>query len=118
MINKIFNLKNFKENIDKLISGKNANLSINNSNNININDNFTSDYTFKLIDLYTFKEIKENDINLLKKIKFYKNSTHKTYLYIAIHINEKLLIYKIKFNNEYNLKKLIIMNLILYVNFI
>ena len=105
MINKIFNLKNFKENIDKLISGKNANLSINSSNNININDNFTSDYTFKLIDLYTFKEIKENDIDLLKKIKFYKNSTHKTYLYIAIHINEKLLIYKIKFNNEYNLKK-------------
>ena len=38
-------------------------------------------------------------------IKFYKNASHKTYLYIAIQIDDKLLIYKIKFDKEYNLKK-------------
>ena len=104
MINKIFNLKNFKENIDRLVNGKNANISINNINHININDTFSSDYTFKLIDLYTFKEIHENDIESITKIKFYKNASHKTYLYTAIQVREKLFIYKIKFNKEYNLK--------------
>ena len=104
MINKIFNLKDFKENIDKLINAKNNNLPINNYN-ININDNFSSDYTFKLIDLYIFKEINETDIKSINKMKFYKNASHKTYFYIAIQIEEKLLIYKIKFNNAYTLKK-------------
>ena len=103
MINKIFNLKNFKENIDKLITGKNINQSLSGLNSIN--DNFSSDYTFKLIDLYTFKEINGNDIEKIIKIKFYKNATHKTYLFIAIHYYEKLIIYRIKFNNEYNIKK-------------
>ena len=99
MINKIFNLKIFKENIDKLVNGKN-NISIN-----NFNESLPSDYTFKLIDLYTFKEIEENDIKLIKKIKFYKNASHKAYLYIAIQLSEKLLIYKIKFGSEYSIKK-------------
>ena len=103
MINKIFNLKNLKENIEKLINGKNINQSLSGLNSIN--DNFSSDYTFKLIDLYTFKEINENDIEKIIKIKFYKNATHKTYLFIAIHYYEKLIIYRIKFNNEYNIKK-------------
>ena len=79
-------------------------ISNNNMNNINLNDNFSSDYTFKLIDLYTFKEIHGNDIGSISKIKFYKNSSHKTYLYTAIQFGEKLFIYKIKFNNDYNLK--------------
>ena len=104
MINKIFNLKNFKENIDRLVNGKNANISINSSNNINLNDNFSSDYTFKLIDLYSFKEIHSDDIGRVSKIKFYKNASHKTYLYTAVQLDEKLFIYKIKFNNDYNLK--------------
>ena len=105
MINKIFNLKNFKENIEKLVNNKNMNSSINNLNNIGINDNFSSDYTFKLNDLYTFKEMEIDDINSIKKIKFYKNVTHKSYLYIAFQKGDNLLIYKIKFSNEYNLKK-------------
>ena len=105
MINKIFNLKNFKENIDKLLNAKNMNLSINNINNLNINDNFSSDYTFKLIDLYSFNEFGKNIIESIQKIKFYKNALHKSYLYIAIQLNDKLLIYKIKFGKEYNLKK-------------
>ena len=103
MINKIFNLKNFKESIEKLLNAKNNNLQINNINNLN--DNFSSDYTFKLIDLYSFKEININNIDSISKIKFYKNASHKSYLYIAIQLNYKLLIYKIKFGNEYNLKK-------------
>ena len=103
MINKIFNLKNFKESIEKLLNAKNNNLQINNINNLN--DNFSSDYTFKLIDLYSFKEININNIDSISKIKFYKNASHKSYLYIAIQLNDKLLIYKIKFGNEYNLKK-------------
>jgi len=101
LINKIFNLKNFKENIDKLVSGKNTN----NISSNNINDSLASDYTFKLIDLYTFKGIEKNDLNSIKKIKFYKNASHKTYLYIAIQILEKILIYKIKFGSEYNINK-------------
>ena len=101
LINKIFNLKNFKENIDKLVNGKNNNI-INN----NFNDNLTSDYTFKLVDLYKFKDIfDENNINNIKEIKFYKNASHKTYLYIAIQILDKLKIYKIKFGSEYSIKK-------------
>ena len=102
MINKVFNLKDFKENIDRLVNTKNNNLSM---NNININDNFSSDYTYKLIDLYNFKDIHENDIKSITKIKFYKNASHKTYLYIAIQIEDKLFIYKIKFDKEYNLKR-------------
>ena len=66
MINKVFNLKDFKENIDRLVNTKNNNLSM---NNININDNFSSDYTYKLIDLYNFKDIHENDIKSITKIK-------------------------------------------------
>ena len=101
LINKIFNLKNFKENIDKLVSGKNNN----NISSNNINDSLASDYTFKLIDLYTFKGIEKNSFNSIKKIKFYKNTSHKTYLYMAIQIIEKILIYKIKFGSEYNINK-------------
>jgi hypothetical protein len=103
LINKIFDLKKFKENINKLVNMKNNNLQINNS--ININDNFSSDFTFKLIDLYSFKEIKENDIYSISKIKFYRNASHKTYLFLAIQLDSKLLIYKIKFGNEFNIKK-------------
>ena len=101
LINKIFNLKNFKENIDRLVSGKNNN----NISPNNINDSLASDYTFKLIDLYTFKDIEKNNFYSIKKIKFYKNATHKTYLYIAIQISEKILIFKIKFGSEYNIYK-------------
>ena len=100
LINKIFNIKKFKENIDKLISGKNNDISSN-----NFNDSLTSDYTFKLIDIYTFKGLEKHNINLIKKIKFYKNFSHKTYLYISIQISEKILIYKIKFGSEYNISK-------------
>ena len=100
LINKIFNLKNFKENIDKLVTGKNNDISSN-----NFNDTLASDYTFKLVDLYTFKGIQLENINLIRKIKFYKNASHKTYLYTAIQIMEKLIIYKIKFGSEYNIKK-------------
>ena len=100
LINKIFNLKNFKDNIDKLVNAKNNNISTN-----NFNDSLSSDYTFKLIDLYTFKNIQAENINSIKKIKFYKNASHKTYLYIAFQILEKLIIYKIKFGSEYTIKK-------------
>ena len=100
LINKTFNLKNFKENIDKLVSGKNNNISTN-----NINDSLASDYTFKIIDLYTFKDIEGIKINSIKKVKFYKNASHKTYLYIAIQLLERMLIYKIKFGSEYKIKK-------------
>ena len=101
LINKIFNLKNFKENIDKLVNAKNNSLSTN-----NFNDSLSSDYTFKLIDIYTFKNIPIENINSIKKIKFYKNASHKTYLYIALQIAEKLIIYKIKFGSEYAIKKI------------
>ena len=100
LINKIFNLKNFKDNIDKLVNAKNNNISTN-----NFNDSLSSDYTLKLIDLYTFKNIQAENINSIKKIKFYKNASHKTYLYIAFQILEKLIIYKIKFGSEYTIKK-------------
>ena len=100
LINKIFNLKNFKDNIDKLVNAKNNNISTN-----NFNDSLSSDYTFKLIDLYAFKNIQVQNINSIKKIKFYKNASHKTYLYIAFQILEKLIIYKIKFGSEYTIKK-------------
>ena len=100
LINKIFNLKNFKENIDKLVNAKNNNISTN-----NFNDSLASDYTFKLFDLYTLKNIPIENINLIKKIKFYKNASHKTYLYIAFQILEKLIIYKMKFGSEYSIKK-------------
>ncbi len=100
LINKIFNLKNFKDNIDKLVNAKNNNISTN-----NFNDSLSSDYTFKLIDLYTFNNIQAENINSIKKIKFYKNASHKTYLYIAYQILEKLIIYKIKFGSEYTIKK-------------
>ena len=99
LINKIFNLKNFKENIDKLVNGKNNDI------HINFNESLSSDYTFKLIDLYNLKGLEPKDINLIKKIKFYKNASHKTYLYIAINLSEKIMIYKIKFGSEYNIKK-------------
>ena len=101
LINKIFNLKNFKENIDKLVNAKNNSLSTN-----NFNDSLSSDYTFKLIDIYTFKNIPIENINSIKKTKFYKNASHKTYLYIALQIAEKLIIYKIKFGSEYAIKKI------------
>ena len=100
LINKIFNLKKFKENIDKLVNGKNNDFSSN-----NFNDSLTSDYTFKLIDLYTFKGLEKHNINLIKKIKFYKNFSHKTYLYISIQIQEKILIHRIKFGSEYKIIK-------------
>ena len=99
MINKIFNLNNFRESIDRLVTGKNSS-----SNNNNVIDNFSADYTIKLVNLFTFENLK-NISEKFEKIKFYKIVSHKTYLYIAMHQRENLFIYKIKFNNNYEIKK-------------